>query len=394
MAEEISEYVEWLKLPHDLQSKFFQKAEEESARVVENLGTMLQDLENIKPLIEPRLKKITTHDRQYIVGAVDGSRSPNLSERIGARYGVFTAGAVTIRGNTRLDERYEAGIFKRRQVYSKDKSRHFFSLLTMYAERKLALELLDEVDLLLLDGSFYGFVYTALPMLREGKVGDEEKRIIADIKQMTDKLLESRKAIAVIKRSHASIIGGWIALEENKPDNPYVRMLDKLLLTYLMPGGAVFYYDDLIGEKHPAMFYIRLAALARMGWPEERDPVKRAYEVTYDPFTKFQLDYSLFNTLTRMQVKAYDTTPVCEIEYSRLTPRDRIGEWLGQRNFFSDGTGLPTAIDLVDQLVGIPAKFTDEFVAEIEARALEKLRGKDPNITRIFFTYLNPQKPF
>jgi len=394
MTDELAEYVEWLKLPHDLQSRFFQKAEEESTRIAESLGIMLKDLEEIRPLIEPRVRRLATHDRQFTVGAVDGSRSPSLSERIGARYGVFTAGGVVIKGNTRLAERYEAGIFKRRQVYSKDRSKYFFSLLTIYAERRLALDLLNEVDLLLLDGSFYGFVYTALPMLREGKVGDEERRLISDIKQMTDRLVESRRVLSVIKRSHASVIGGWIALEENKPDNPYVGILDKLMLTYLMPGGSVLFYDDLIGEKHPAMFYIRLAALARMGWPAERDPVKRAYEVTYDPFTKFNLDYSLFNTLTRMQVKAYAATPVCEIEYPRLTPRERISEWICQRNFFSDGTGLPTAIDLVDQLVGIPAKFTDEFVAEVEARAIEKLRGKDPRVTRIFFTYLNPQKPF
>jgi len=391
MAEDV---IEWLKLPIDLQSKFFQKADEEAGKVVAHLSDVAAHIENLRPLIEPHLKTLRRHDRLYLVTAVDGSRSPRLSERIGVRYGVYTAGMVKIRGLERIDERYEAGIFKRRQVFSTERSRHFFSLLANYVERKLALEVLEETDLLILDGSFYGFLYAGLPMLREKLFGEEEKRIMKEIHMMTNRIIESGKAIAVIKRSHASIIGGWIALEQNNPNNPYVKILDKFLLTYLMPPKTILYYDDLTGDEHPAMFYIRLSGLARLEWPQDKDIIKRASELTYDPFRRFQLDHKNFDTLTRMQVRAFSGAPVCEIEYSRKTPREMIQDWIEQRHFFNEGTGLPVSIDLVDSLVNISAKFTDEFVAEVEARVLDKVKSVNSEITRVFFTHLNPQKPY
>jgi len=36
------------------------------------------------------------------VAAVDGSRSPRMSERLGVRYGVFSVGAVVLMGSKRV----------------------------------------------------------------------------------------------------------------------------------------------------------------------------------------------------------------------------------------------------------------------------------------------------
>jgi hypothetical protein len=61
----------------------------------------------------------------------------------------------------------------------------------------------------------------------------------------------------------------------------------------------------------------------------------------------------------------------------------------GQPNFFNEATNLTIALDLVDSMVNLPAKFTDEFVAEVEGRVLELV---DKN--KVFLTLLNPQKQF
>jgi hypothetical protein len=70
-------------------------------------------------------------------------------------------------------------------------------------------------------------------------------------------------------------------------------------------------------------------------------------------------------------------------------------EWLGQKDFFNEATNLPIALDLVDNLVGIPSKFIDEFVSEVEGRILDaiSLKKEEYEIVRLYFTLLNPQKP-
>jgi len=387
------EYIEWLKLPHDLQAKFFQEAESESDRIVKRLKDVADGLLEIKPLLQPHFRKLGKREQAYTVSAVDSSRSPQLSERLGARYGVFASGSLMIRGLERLHEEYAVGVFKRKQAYSSERSRYFFDILATYVERKLALESLNHSDLVLVDGSFYGFLYSAVRMIKEGLLGDEEKKVVNDTFQATNELIESKKAIGVIKRSHSRAIGGWLAVN-GKPDNPYTTTLDRFILSYAMPGGSVFYYDDLLGEEYPVLFYTRVSAVARMRGLEGTDLVDRALDITYDPFKRLELDSTLFNTLARLQARPFRGVSTCEIEYPRGLGVERVQAWLEQPDFFSDGTGLPIALDLVDSLVNIPAKFTDEFVAEVEARVVEKLRGQGAEAVKLFFSYLNPQKPF
>ena len=44
--------------------------------------------------------------------------------------------------------------------------------------------------------------------------------------------------------------------------------------------------------------------------------------------------------------------------------------------------------------MNIPSRFTEEFVAEVEARVIEKLGGKNIEMIQLFFEFLNPQKPY
>ncbi|MEM2986807.1 MAG: DNA double-strand break repair nuclease NurA, partial [Nitrososphaerota archaeon] len=174
MAEEL---IEWIKLPQDLQHRFFELTEQEANRLVEDIQKMDLQLKELSKELRPYIHEIPISDKTSIVAAIDGSRSPRLSERLGIRYGVFSVGAIFLKGIEKRKENFRAGVFKRKQALSPDKSKFSFDLLSTYAERKMALEALENCDLLILDGSFYGFVYSAYLIKKSGLHSDYEDKV-------------------------------------------------------------------------------------------------------------------------------------------------------------------------------------------------------------------------
>jgi hypothetical protein len=386
MAEEL----EWIRLPQDIQHRFFELAENESRHIARTLRELRESLGELKRLIEPYLEPLPAHDEVIRVAAVDGSRSPRLSERLGVRYGAFTAGITFLRGQERRDV-YYAGVFKRKQALSAERSRYFFDLLMVSAERKLALEALEEADLVIVDGAFYSFVYPVMRMKKEGLYREEEERIVRETFDRTQRLLRSGKAIAVIKRSHSRAIGGYLAL--NRRDIPLATLIDKLALSFIMPARSVFDYHRLIGDT-PVPIYTHVARYAAQDkWPE--DPLAKAEETAYEPFEVLGLERPEPKALRRLQVRAYAHLPPCEIEYPSSLDKHLLLRWLGQPDFFNEGTNLPIALDLIDNAIGLSVKFTDEFVSEVEGRVLELMKGEEgEDAVRYFFGLLNPQKPY
>jgi len=386
------EPLEWVTLPLDLQHRFFELAEREANNTLKAIQDLSVKLKELKNLITPHIKKLEASSKIVTTAAVDGSRSPRLSERLGVRYGVFATGIVYLEGVKKKDEKFEVGSFKRKQALSQDKSRYFFDLLSTYAERKLALEALDKCDLLILDGSFYSFLYPVLRMKKVGLYGEEEERLTKETFEITEKLRRSEKTIGVIKRSHTRVIGGYMSLKDR--ENSLVTIIDKLILSTFMPERTIFYYEDLIGDV-PVQVYTQLAQFAiTKNWPEE-NPLKEAENKVFAPFEALKLQRDGVKEMRRLQVKAYDHLPPCEVEYPSSVSIKKIHEWLGQKDFFNEATNLPIALDLVDNLVGIPSKFIDEFVSEVEGRILDaiSLKKEEYEIVRLYFTLLNPQKP-
>ena len=80
-----------------------------------------------------------------------------------------------------------------------------------------------------------------------------------------------------------------------------------------------------------------------------------------------------------------------EMEYSVDVKMEMIRDFLGNQVNFNEATGLPMALDMVDELVSIPREFTRDFTHEVEARIAQKYDGKLEAI-KAFFTNLNPQK--
>ncbi|MEM2673716.1 MAG: hypothetical protein QXG34_03245, partial [Candidatus Bathyarchaeia archaeon] len=168
MAEIIEELPEWIRLPIDLQHEFFRLAEEEAERLIRVIRDIDEKLKPLRAEISPHIRSFPNQTKKSVIAAVDSSRSPRLSERLGVRYGVFATGIVYLKGTERRSERFEPGIFRRKQALSQDESKLFFQILTTYYERKMALEALRECDILFIDGSFYGFIYPALDMKKLG----------------------------------------------------------------------------------------------------------------------------------------------------------------------------------------------------------------------------------
>lgn len=389
----MEEEIEWVKLPHALQTIFFERVEEEASSLVGVIERLDECLSSAKGFLSRFFESYDERDAGLRVGAVDGSRSPELSERLGVRYGVFTAGVVVLEGARRVDERYYAGHFKRSQALSKESSSYLLELLSEYAERKLALEVLDEVDFLFMDGSFYSFIYPVLRMKKRGAFGEREEELFGATCDMTEELIESGKVAGVIKRSHSRAIGGYIVAKsdpEFKKLRELATVIDKLILSALMPPKSIFRYESLIGEENVIVYTEAARTFDKHG--ESQDLIEVAREKAYEPFERLGLSSEWFRRMRRIQVKAHPDASVCEIEHPSIL--ERLLDAVRSRGLFSEATGLPLAIDMVDSLVNVGAKFTEEYVSEVEARLLEKLSGRNPEAVKWFFRLLNPQKIF
>ncbi len=386
MSEEL---IEWIKLPQDLQHRFFELADQEAKKLVNTISELKIQLETLKELIRPHIHNLNETNITQTIAAVDSSRSPRLSERLGIRYGVIAAGVIYLKGTEKRDETFRAGVFKRKQALSQDKSKYYFDILSTYIERKLALEALDKCDLLIIDGSFYGFVYSVQKMKSAGLYGSEEENIVKDMLNITEKLRTSGKTIGIIKRSHTRALGGYLALMEGR--NPFTTIIDKLILSVFMPEKTLFNYHTLI-KNDPVQLYTQIALLSSRGLYENLR--EEAEKRVYAPFEALGLGRDAINNLRRIQVRAYKDMPPCEIEFPSSISIEKLSEMLGQKDMFNEATNLPIALDLIDSMVTLPAKFTEEFVTEIEGRVLESIihLKEHQEIVKMFFTLLNPQK--
>ncbi|MBO3757858.1 MAG: hypothetical protein JTT14_01965, partial [Candidatus Brockarchaeota archaeon] len=110
----------------------------------------------------------------------------------------------------------------------------------------------------------------------------------------------------------------------------------------------------LIGEI-PVQVYTQLAQFAlTKNWPKE-DPLKEAERKVFAPFEALKLQKDGIKEMRRLQVKAYNNLPPCEVEYPSSVGTKKVHDWLGQKDFFNESTNLPMALDLVDSLVEIPS---------------------------------------
>jgi len=393
----IENFPEWVKIPSQMQYQFFELAEKQAKHIKEKLLRDKEKLNSLAKLLE--FKKIPENDewKNWRIAVVDGSDSPVMSERIGGRFGTYGATYHIFQGLDLVEEEYFSGHFSDFQIGDPEASKKLLSLLTVKLEREIALLCLEkDVDLLIIDGSFFGFrprcriIHNQEVPNSEFKNGAE---LVKHIRDISIKLLESNKVVGIIKRVETSAIDGWM-IHKNGNDSLRLNQNDKEILSSLIKEGEWFSYETAFEDPVLFNYYTRLAlAYRRYATRPGRgmDSIFRACKSEVDRNVRRDLLCKPEHILrtTRHYVRcSYPTPPFCF-----ETPIDFTLDSI--LAFFNTScnkaTGLPMPLDLTDQDITIPVGFTQEFVEEIEARLI-KDHDLDKYELENHFASLNPQK--
>ena len=434
--EEVSE---WQKLPAPLQHQFYDHAVREADKCVGFLRNLRQKLEGLRgDLSFMEVGEADWGDLR--VAVVDGSCPPAPDVRHGGSYALFCTSYKVFEGVKLVDEGYRSGMLFIENMASGLSSRIILRLLMTRLERKSALDALEKgVDWLIVDGSFFGFRYRCRGVegedivWREGAEGGkiEEYRVsgmelIKEIFQDTEKIL--KKSVAVVKRPGTAALDGHLiekrwdelrdaikkAIERGNRLRDVLgdilrsvttSLIDKAILSIIMPRNRYFMYDHLFDSPGDFYFYSFMARMCQK-WIERRvgegkpldysalfaDSVKMVKEDRERkrniPKSIFKKYYNmLINDIRRGYFRANDEAPACCFETHKDAPLEEVLPYLIAFN--NPDTGHPFPLDLVDEDVRLPIKFVREFVQEVEAQVL---RRADADLVRDLFQYLNPQK--
>jgi len=389
---------DWLKLPVRLQHQFFEHAAAEAWRTKKLLLEQKKKLEEIGRHLS--FKPIPEDDswRNWRVAVVDGSESPVMSERVGGRFGTYSAGYHIFQEMELVEEEYFSGYMTDDQVGSREASQKVLELLTTELEREAALKCLEKsVDLIIIDGPFFGFrprcrivAEKDMTALRPRKGSDLVKRLV----EMSQELLDCGKAVGIVKRIETAAIDGWTILRTGNRDLALSRN-DKDILASFMKLGESFSYEEHFGSPDTFNYLSRLAwAFGRFYTTEGGRSMESIYrackgDVERNIRREINCDPSQILRTTRFFVRCSYPAPPFAIE---VKPGMAIEPLLAFcQATCNKATGLPLALDLIDQDVGIPRGFTREFVEEVEATL-----ARDPDLDKFEletrFSSSNPQK--
>lgn len=336
---------------------------------------------------------------KWRVAVVDGSNSPTTSERLGIRVGTYCASYIIFEGRQQVDEGYLSRCYTTEQSEEFGDPQLILELLRLNLERELAYKCLKEkdVDWVILDGSFFGFRANAYRVKKEILGADGYrfgKELISNIRDKTLELMDSKKAVGIIKRSRSSAIDGWLLYKYGDPDK-CVDANDKHILTALLPTGYYFSYEWLFERPEAHNFYAQMKSLYDYAYSSKKR--FRSMEHLYDR-AKWNVTHTIYKSLEYAVERIAGTSrhfircsqpPPFEFEVKVGTDIEPILSYF--KAFHNPATGLPWPLDLVDLNTTLPKSFNKEFVEEIEALLIG-----DPTTQKDFlldyFTHLNPQK--
>jgi len=391
---------DWMKLPVALQHQFFEQAEAEAQRCKRRLLERAEKLQLLKRHLKIEVAPKDDAWQKWRVGVVDGSNSPMTSERLGSRYGAYCAGYMIFQGRQQIEEGYRPGSFLQDQVGSQDVAQKLLTMLRVKLEREVALECLKhkEIDLLLIDGSFFGFRADASVINREvidyGGY-DQGKELTEDVRDLTLEILRSGKAVGVIKRTRSNAIDGWLISKYGNLTY-CLNCNDKYILSSVLPPRHWFAYEWLFGNPLHFNYYIHFRTLSRRHALEEgRVNVQKLYQSAVERTNTSILqnlgcDHAKILCTARHFVRCSSIASPFEFEaHINTDVKPMLPYFL---DFHNPATGLPWPIDLIDSNASLPRGFTKEFVEEIEARLIRDPELSDKAALLEYFSYLNPQK--
>lgn len=414
MVLEERQLPDWAKLPVVLQHQFFKHAEEEAQRCKDRLKERAERIRALQELIETRPIPKNDEWRRWRVAVVDGSNSPATSERLGSRYGAYCAGYLIFQEGQPVDEGYDSGEFVQDQLGSEDVAAKALSMMRYGLERRLALKCLEEknVDLVMLDGSFFGFraeAYSINEELLDVKGYTRGLDITLDVRDKTLRLLKSGRAVGIIKRSRMSAIDGWL-ISRHGDESQCMHSNDKFILSLIMPVGHWFAYHWLfkptieyidtqqVLEKSRIAFNYYNTFRSMYRYKVLKKKQNLSPEKIYDDaaqslkrtiYKSLKIDHLQILRTARYYVKC-SLAPPFELEAPLSMDAEPIISFF--LAFHNPVTGLPWPIDLIDESVSLPRGFTKEFVEEIEAELIRDPEVSDKIWLQTHFSYLNPQK--
>lgn len=236
MKMEEGGFPDWVKIPAKMQNQFFELAEKQAENVKAKLLEDKEKLKNLSRLLT--FSKIPENDewKNWRIAVIDGSDSPVMSERIGGRFGTYGATYHIFQGLDLVDEEYYSGDYSEYQIGDPEASMKMLQVLTAKLERETAMDCLHkDVDLIIIDGSFFGFrpncrkIHNQLIRSNPFKTGLE---LVKYTRDLSIKLLESGKVVGIIKRVQSSAIDGW-TICKNGNDSLQMNRNDKEILSSL-----------------------------------------------------------------------------------------------------------------------------------------------------------------
>lgn len=393
----MSEKSSWSELPFDLQEEFYRLSESTAQDLAKHIQDVESEISAAWPQVEFAVKPISERSRNELtIASVDGSRSPEPTKRLGGDFAVYSAGLLRLKGKSVVENRFGVGKADSVQAQRVELA-NLVSAKALAAEREVAVVAMKDADLVLVDGSFYGFSGEVTSVLRRRgesaqQLGEWSEAIQVALRR-TAELVDSGKCVGVIKRSHTRAISGWLSTKSGK--TALKGLTDKHILARKLGPLSYFDYSALPGGES-YLTYSMLAYNLANGREKEptREALRRAAELATGRFMKaFERPFGVRvdpSKLRRVQVRTYPDAPPCELEIPASVSGGLVDDLLRPENF-SVATGLPHAIDMIDEYVGIPRAFTRDFVYEVEAR-VASLTPSTLGGVRGFFSGLNPQK--
>lgn len=389
----------WSELPIDLQEQFYSKVEEEARNLIKVLQESGAALDEAKPKIRPYIRSFAFGtDTGTKIAAVDGSFSPRASERIGGRFAVYSAGFLMLKDKKIIDEGYRGDDFRQDQSYPNPLFAGGLQVIESEIEKEASLLALERnPDLLLVDGGFLGFAYSLFKIRKETRVPDWLEERAQHSLEMTYRLLDSGKCAGVVKRGRSRAIGGWLSMLE-KRRSPLVAYLDKQILHAMMSPSSILDYAEILGRPGSHRTHTRISEL--LNTRRITDPIEAMEEAKFWAVSSMAkalaiTDESkirdLESRINRIQIRVSEDAPPFELELPAGSEKRIMSTLFSSSDNFNRATGLPIAIDLVDEYVSLPVEFTREFVTEVEARLAQIYEG-DLDDVRGFFSNMNPQK--
>ena len=396
MKFEETGFSDWVKIPAKMQNQFFELAEKQTKEIKAKLLRDKVKLESLSKILF--FSQIAENDdwKNWRIAVVDGSDSPVMSERIGGRFGTYGATYHIFQGLDLVDEEYYSGDYSDYQIGDPEASMKMLQVLTATLERQTAIDCLSKnVDLIIIDGSFFGFrpncrkIHSA--KLKKGpyQTGAD---LVKYVRDLSLKLLESGKVIGIIKRVQSSAIDGWTIHRSENQDLQLYRN-DKEILASLLKEGQVFSYETAFGDPALFTYFSRLALQYHRYADEVRsmESIFNAVKADVDRNVRRDLlcePEQILKTARHFVRCAYPAPPFCFETPLNFNLAPLLAFFKASCN---KATGLPIQLDLTDQDITIPAGFTREFVEEIEAR-LTKDSELDMYEIENHFGSLNPQK--